>query len=72
MNPLGGGGSGGGWKEGKLIPGDMCLSQLEHITTPQNGGRRLIKISLPPSSWLVYSRDGAIIKAQIWALLSVG
>ena len=52
---------------------------LEYVSIPirtnryllQNGGR-LIIISLPPSSWLVYSRDGAIINVQIWALLSIG
>jgi hypothetical protein len=39
---------------------------------PLQNGRRLIIISLPPSSWLVYSRDGTIINVQIWALLSIG
>lgn len=34
MNPLGGGGSGGGWKERQTYTWNMCLSQLEHITTP--------------------------------------
>lgn len=28
--------------------------------------------NLPPSSWLVYLRDGTILKVQIWSLLSIG
>lgn len=28
--------------------------------------------NLSPSSWLVYLRDGTILKVQIWSLLSIG
>lgn len=52
---------------------------LDYVSIPirtnqyllQNGGRLMIIISLPPSSWLVCSRDGAIINVQIGALLSI-
>lgn len=54
-------------------------SYLEYISIPirtnhfpfQNE-RRLIIINLPWSSWLVYSRDGTVLKAHIWSLLLKG
>ena len=55
-------------RKGKLISQRVCISVKMNGSLSQ-GGRGPIIINLLSRSWLVSSRDDAILRAQIWTLL---